>query len=43
MSVATFAQKDEIKSHEKALKRRGKEAAAILQGAESLDFGCVRL
>ncbi|MFT5714074.1 MAG: hypothetical protein ACI9WT_000616, partial [Flavobacterium sp.] len=37
MSVATFAQKDEIKAAEKALKKgETKEAATILQGAESL-------
>jgi tetratricopeptide (TPR) repeat protein len=37
ISVATFAQKDEIKAAEKALKKgEFKEAAAILEGAESL-------
>lgn len=37
ISVATFAQKDEIKAAEKALKKgESKEAATILQGAESL-------
>jgi tetratricopeptide (TPR) repeat protein len=37
ISVATFAQKDQIKAAEKALKKgESKEAATILQGAESL-------
>jgi tetratricopeptide (TPR) repeat protein len=37
MSVATFAQKDEIKAAEKAFKKgNAQEAIAILQGAESL-------
>jgi hypothetical protein len=37
ISVATFAQKDEIKAAEKALKKgEAKEAATFLQGAESL-------
>jgi tetratricopeptide (TPR) repeat protein len=37
MSVATFSQKNEIKAAEKALKKgEAKEAAVILQGAESL-------
>lgn len=37
ISVATFAQKDEIKAAEKALKKgESKEAATLLQGAESL-------
>ncbi|EIA07958.1 tetratricopeptide repeat protein [Flavobacterium frigoris] len=37
ISVATFAQKDEIKAAEKAFKKgESKEAATILQGAESL-------
>ena len=37
ISVATFAQKDEIKAAEKALKKgEAQEAATILKGAESL-------
>ena len=37
ISVATFAQKDQIKAAEKAMKGgNSQEAATILQGAESL-------
>jgi hypothetical protein len=37
ISAATFAQKNEIKAAEKALKKgESKEAATILQSAESL-------